>query len=249
MLFLTPVGLAAAGGIALLCKHAQPARNGPGIAICRKSRPPQQQFLGQTTHTQTTLSQPATHLRGPTRLARLFATVAICSVARLKARAIPTAQGLGLIPQLLWVARFSPDRHFTPRTARLTPSRSRTAPRTSPREHTWRLVHNPRLRQSAASISCRSQSDAHSEPPDAESYGPCLLAHGRGSVDVLCLSAHSPTPQALPRTHPMACPNPDPASLWHTGVLEAMLQPREMGTPGSGQPQRCGVHPHRASPR
>jgi hypothetical protein len=177
---------------------------------------------------------------------------AICSVARLKARAIPTAQGLGLIPQLLWVARFSPDRHFTPRTPRLTPSRSRTAPRTSPREHTWRLVHNPRLRQSAASISCRSQSDAHSEPPDAESYGPCLLAHGRGSVDVLCLSAHSPTPQALPRTHPMACPNPDPASLWHTGVLEAMLQPREMGTPGSGQPQRCGVHtptvPHRVRP-
>ena len=115
------------------------------------------------------------------------------------ARAIPTAQGLGLIPQLLWVARFSPDRHFTPRTPRLTPSRP--SPRTSPREHTWRLVHNPWLSQSAASISCRSQSDAHREPPDAESYGPCLLGAWPWQRGCPMSLRTFTDPQTLPRSH------------------------------------------------
>ena len=88
----------------------------PGIATCRKSRLPQQQSLSQTTqparppptHPPThpalppTLSpspprtHPAAHLRGPSRLARLFATVAICSVARLKRSGHPDCPRAGL---------------------------------------------------------------------------------------------------------------------------------------------------------
>ena len=161
-------------------------------------------------------SHPARHAPIPPHTCADRAASRGCSLRLLSAvwpdsnaRAIPTAQGLGLIPQLLWVARFSAVRHLTPRTPFRTSSRA--APRTAhPAAHTRRLVHNPRLPPSAASISCRSQSDAHSEPPDAEPYGPCAPAHGRGGVDVLCLSAHSPIPKASAGSRPMASLNPDP---------------------------------------
>ena len=161
-------------------------------------------------------SHPARHAPIPPHTCADRAASRGCSLRLLSAvwpdsnaRAIPTAQGLGLIPQLLWVARFSAVRHLTRRTPRRTPSSA--APRTAHRAaHPRRFVHNPRLPPSAASISCRSQSDAHSEPPDAEPYGPCAPAHGRGGVDVLCLSAHSPIPKASAGSRLMASLNPDP---------------------------------------
>ena len=168
------------------------------------------------THPALPPSHPARHAPIPPHTCADRAASRGCSLRLLSAvwpdsnaRAIPTAQGLGLIPQLLWVARFSAVRHLTSRTPCRTPSSA--APRTAHRAaHPWRFVHNPRLPPSAASISCRSQSDAHSEPPDAEPYGPCAPAHGRGGVDVLCLSAHSPIPKASAGSRPMASLNPDP---------------------------------------
>ena len=40
--------------------------------------------------------------------------------------------------------------------------------------------------------------------PDAELFGPCSPAHSRGSVEVPCLSAHSPRPSRLARAAPPA---------------------------------------------
>ena len=210
---LTPVGPVAAGWHRSALQARAAGSTGqalPHVArvVCRSSslsaRPPSQPARHPPTHPALPPSHPARHAPIPPHTCADRAASRGCSLRLLSAvwpdsnaRAIPTAQGLGLIPQLLWVARFSAVRHLTSRTPCRTPSSA--APRTAHRAaHPWRFVHNPRLPPSAASISCRSQSDAHSEPPDAEPYGPCAPAHGRGGVDVLCLSAHSPPPKHLP---------------------------------------------------
>ena len=167
-------------GIALLCKHAQPARlirhchmsqeSSAAAAVSQPDHPPSP-ARHPPTDPALPPSHPARHAPIPPHTCADRAASRGCSL-RLQsavwpdsnARAIPTAQGLGLIPQLLWVARFSAVRHLTRRTPRHTPSSA--APRTAHRAaHPRRFVHNPRLPPSAASISCRSQSDAHSEPP------------------------------------------------------------------------------------
>ena len=169
------------------------------------------------THPALPPSHPARHAPIPPHTCADRAASRGCSLLLLSAvwpdsnaRAIPTAQGLGLIPQLLWVARFSAVRHLTRRTSRRTPSRA--ARRTAHPQRTRGVsctirgcLHQPR----------RSRADLNptptASPPDAEPYGPCAPAHGRGGVDVLCLSAHPPpSPGASASSHPMASPDPDP---------------------------------------
>ena len=126
------------------------------------------------------------------------------------ARAIPTAQGLGLIPQLLWVARFSPDRHFTPHATHPAPH---TQPQLQPQPH---LTHPASTHGVWYTIrGClnqprRSRVDLNLTPTASPLMRSLMahvcLANGRGSVDVLCLSAHHTHPQTLPCSQPKALP-------------------------------------------
>ena len=164
--------------------------------------------------------------------------VAICSVARIKRSGHPDCPRAGLDTSVAMGCSIftGPTFHATrhaPRASHTAAATATAAPHT-PCEHTWRLVHNPRLPQSAASISCRSQSDAHSEPPDAESYGPCLL--GAWPWQRGC-------PMSLRTLHPP----PDLAAQPSNG-LPLTLTPHRYGTQvGSRLCYNLGRWPRRAS--
>ena len=161
-----------------------------------------------------------TPLCGQTRLARLFPGLLSAVWPESNARAIPTAQGLGLIPQLLWVARFSPDRHFTPHATHPAPH---TPPQPQPQPHLTHPASTPGVWytiRGCLNQPRRSRVDLNLTPTESPLMRSLMahvcLAHGRGSVDVLCLSAHSPTPKPCRAViHPLASPDPDPASFAH----------------------------------
>ena len=151
-----------------------------------------------------------TPLCGQTRLARLFPGLLSAVWPESNARAIPTAQGLGLISQLQWVARFSPDRHFTPHATHPAPH---TQPQLQPQPH---LTHPASTHGVWYTIrGClnqprRSRVDLNLTPTASPLMRSLMahvcLANGRGSVDVLCLSAHHTHPQTLPCSQPKALP-------------------------------------------
>ena len=181
----------------------------PRIAIGRKSRPPQQQQFLTQNHTQPARPPHTTADRPASRGCSLRLLFALWPDSN--ARAIPTAQGLGLIPQLLWVARFSPDRHFTPRTPSLTQGRSRTSHRDHPptTHGVWYTIrgclNEPR----------RSRVDLNLAPT-ASPLMRSLMAHVRRRMAVAAwMSYVSPhihrSPKSQSRSHYPAVPNPTPS--------------------------------------
>ena len=175
-------------------------------AVSQPDHPPSQPATHPPTQLFHPLTQPATH---PSRHAPIpphtcadRAASRGCSLRLLSAvwpdsnaRAIPTAQGLGLIPQLLWVARFSAVRHLTPRTPCRTPSSAapRTAHRTRGVSCTIRgCLHQPR----------RSRADLN-PTPTASPLMRSPMAHARRRMAVAAwmsyVSPHiHPPPKLLP---------------------------------------------------
>ena len=195
-----------------------------------------------------------TPLCGQTRLARLFPGLLSAVWPESNARAIPTAQGLGLIPQLLWAARFSPDRHFTPHATHPTPH---TQPQPQPRPRLTHPASTPGVWytiRGCLNQPRRSRVDLNLTPTASPLMRSLMahvcLANGRGSVDVLCLSAHYTHPQTLP-----PCPSKEPLTLTpHRYGTQAGSRlcynlgrwPRRASGASKGAP--C-MHSHRASHR
>ena len=225
---LTPVGPVAAGRHRSALQARAAGSTGqalPHVArvVCRSSsllaRPPSQRGRHLPTHPPTQLfhppSHPARHAPIPPHTCADRAASRGCSLRLLSAvwpdsnaRAIPTAQGLGLIPQLLWVARFSAVRHLTRRTPRRTPSRA--APRTAHPQRTRGVsctirgcLHQPR----------RSRADLN-PTPTASPLMRSPMAHARWHMAVAAwmsyVSPHiHPPPKHLPAVVQLS-PNPHP---------------------------------------
>ena len=199
-----------------------------------------------------------TPLCGQTRLARLFPGLLSAVWPESNARAIPTAQGLGLIPQLLWVARFSPDRHFTPHATHPAPH---TQPQLQPQPHLTHPASTPGVWytiRGCLNQPRRSRVDLNLTPTASPLMRSLMahvcLANGRGSVDVLCLSAHSPISQVATRTarHPSRFPrapssgaNPDPALLVAHRRTPGMGGPQAMANVGARRSKGARRLPYR----
>ena len=197
---------------------------------------------------QTTPTQPATHLRGPTRLARLFATVAICSVARRKRSGHPDCPRAGFDTSVAMGCSIftGPTFHATHPAPHTQPSHP--APHPASTRGVWYTIrgclNQPR----------RSRVDLNLTPTESPLMR-SLMAHVCWRMAVAAwMSYVSPHIHLPPNLAAQSSVHWPPLTLTphllRTGGLEALLQPRAMATtPSFRQQPRCGVHSHRASPR